>query len=275
MTKRILPVVLAVLVLASGATALYALSELQSLRSEISSLRETMVTPEAQPSDTLWSAGRTDSETGDYTEWVGLYPSSTLYDSDGAPSLRFRDLARDDPDKPRDFEIGFYRYGPTWYTQNSIIEFWIGNGGGGTFSIVGNHDGGGQLHVRNPFDNDGISLDFRNADRPTISTETGIALHFSAQQGLISDNKHTFEQGISIDGRSDYTGQMSGSTWADGRITVPSSAVESGSIILITPVSLPPSQWWISNIIPGQSFTISSATAGETMDFNWLIISTD
>ena len=275
MYKSIFPVVLAALVLVSGATALYALSELQALRSEIASLREAMVTPEAQPNNTLWSAGRADSESEEFTEWVGLYPSSTLYDSDGAPSLRFRDLSRDDPNKPRDFEIGFYRYGPTWYTQNSIIEFWIGNGGGGTFSIVGNQDGGGQLHVRNPYDNDGISLDFRNADRPTISTETGIALHFSAQQGLISDNKHKFEQGISVDFQSDYTGQVIGETWADGCITVPSSAVESGSIILITPVSLPPSQWWVSNIVPGQSFTITSATTEETMDFNWLIIGTD
>lgn len=275
MYKSIFSVVLAALVLASGATALYALSELQTLRSEISSLRAELAAPEAEPSNTLWSAGRRDGETGDYTEWVGVYPSSTLYDSDGAPSLRFRDLARDDPNKPRDFEIGFYRYGPTWYTENSIIEFWIGNGNGGTFSIVGNHAGGGQLHVRNPYDNDGISVDFRNADRPTISTETGIALHFAAREGLISDNKHTFEQGISIDGRSDYTGQMSGSTWVNGSIRVASSAVESGSVILITPVSLPPSQWWVSDIVPGQSFTITSANAGETMDFNWLIISTD
>lgn len=275
MSKRILPVVLAALVLVSGATALYAISELQTLRSEISDLREAMVTPETEPSETLWSAGRTDSETGDYTEWVGLYPSSTLYDSEGAPSLRFQDLARDDPNKPRDFEIGFYRYGPTWHTENSIIEFWIGNGNGGTFSIVGNHAGGGQLHVRNPYDNDGISVDFRDAERPTIGTETGIALHFSAAQGLISDNKHKFAQGISVDFQSDYTGQVIGNPWADGSITVPSSAVESGSIILITPLSLPPSQWWVNNIVPGQSFTITSANAEETMDFNWLIISTD
>ena len=60
MYKSIFPVVLAALVLVSGATALYALSELQTLRSEISSLREELAAPEAEPSDTLWSAGRTD-----------------------------------------------------------------------------------------------------------------------------------------------------------------------------------------------------------------------
>jgi hypothetical protein len=200
-----------------------------------------------------------------------------LYDVSGAPSLRFKDLAPDDPEKPRDFEIGFYRYGPTWYTQNAIIEFWIGNDpvNGGTFSISGNDMSGGQIHVRNPFDTDGISIDFRNAERPTISTETGLALHFAANDGLISDDVHRFDEGIMIPQESGTVGQVRDGDWNEGKITVFTGAMSESSLLLITPTSQPQGQWWIESLAAGESFTLASSAPDETMDFNWLIVRGD
>ena len=187
----------------------------------------------------------------------------------------FTDQVRPD-DRSRDFEIGFYRYGPTWYTRNHIIEFWIGNAeSGGTLSIIGNDQGGGRVEVRNPTDTDSISVNYMDAERPTILTDSGIALHFKASEGLISEDRQTFEQGIVIPFASDYAGQVIGGGWQQGSIVVPTHTVEATSLITITPLSQPQGLWWVSHIEAGQFFTVSSASPDENMDFNWVMIGSD
>lgn len=223
------------------------------------------------------SIGTGGSDGNPYIEWVAVYPESTLYQMPGAPSLRFSDQAPDDPNKPRDFEIGFYKYGPTWYTKNSIIEFWIGGTNedgtkGGIFSVAGNDDGGGEIQVRNPTDTDSIQLLFHDAAAPTIKTESGLALHFQANQGLISDNLHTFAQEIAIPPASGYSGQVLTGNWQQGAVTVAAPAVAADDLVLITPLSQPRGQWWVSQVTSGESFTVSSSDAAETMSFNWLIV---
>ena len=123
--------------------------------------------------------------------------------------------------------------------------------------------------MRNPTDTDGIRVVFRDAARPTISTETGIPLHFSASQGLISDNQQTFEQGIAL--ATTYAGQIIGGAWTHGSLAVSTTAVATNSLILIKPLSQPKGQWWISHQDAQQSFTVTSSD-DEAMNFNSMII---
>ncbi len=69
-----------------------------------------------------------------------------------------------------------------------------------------------------------------------------------------------------------YAGQVTDGNWNDGGITVPTSAVTSTSLILITPVSQPRGQWWVAQVDAEHSFTVRSTAADETMDFNWMIV---
>ncbi|MEP7292365.1 MAG: hypothetical protein ABI835_11305 [Chloroflexota bacterium] len=270
MIQKTLQAGAAFLLLLTSGTAVYALSELNGIRSQLDAIQHQV---SSSNDDALWTVN-TGSEEQGYTEWIGLYPTSTLYDSYGAPSLRFRDLAPDEPDKLRDFEIGFYRYGPSWYTTNDLIEFWIGDGQpeGGIFSVAGNGDGGGEIQVRNPADTDSIRLAFLTENSPVISTESGIALHFAAHDGLISDDKHTFARGIVVPAESGYSGQIVSGAWRHGMISVAASAVNENSLVLITPLSQPKGQWWVDNLNAGESFSVSSTAPDETMDFNWLIV---
>lgn len=270
MVRRIYPVVFVILVLLVGGIAIYAVSEVARLQAAVQDISQQIA---PKPSYAMWTVGTGGDDDNPYIEWVALYPESTLYPIPGAPSLRFSDQARDDPEKPRDFEIGFYKYGPTWYSQNSITEFWLGNGDGGILSVAGNERGGGELQVRNPTDTGSIRLTYRDAERPTILTEKGIPLHFGASEGLFSDNLHTFERGISLPSASGYSGKIISGTWDNGSITIATSAVTATSLVTVTPLSQPRGQWWVSEVEPGRSFTLSSSSADEDMDFNWLLIS--
>jgi hypothetical protein len=225
------------------------------------------------PNGAMWTLGTGGDGTNPYIEWVAIYPNSTLWDMLGAPSLHFTDHAPVDENRDRSFEIGFYKYGPTWHTENPIIEFWIGGrNAGGTLSIIGNNTSGGQLEVRNPTDTGHISLDYREANRPTISVDRSNPLFLEAKQGLVSVSEHTFRAGINIPASSGHSGQESGDGWKDGAITVASSAVNAESLVILTPTSRPRGQWWVADLVAGESFTVHSTASDEDMAFNWLII---
>ncbi len=269
MIRRIFPVVFVILLILVGGLAVYTWNQVMEMRAALSSIEQTIA---PKPSYAMWSVGTGGDGVNPYIEWVALYPESTLYPIPGAPSLRFDDQAPDDPEKPRDFEIGFYKYGPTWYSRNSITEFWLGSGNGGILSVAGNDEGGGEVQVRNPTDTDSIRLTFRDAERPTILTETGVPLHLSASQGLISDDPHTFEQGISLPSANGLSGQVVDGLWDQGSLTISTPAVAANSLVIVTPLSQPKGQWWVSAIESQQSFTVRSSAADEDMDFNWLIV---
>lgn len=267
--KRMLPALLVVALLVVGGVAAYALYQVGQLQAAIASINQQIA---PKPSYAMWTVGTGGDGVNPYREWIAIYPESTLYPIPGAPSLRFVDHARDDPDKPRDFEIGFYKYGPTWYSRNSITEFWLGNGDGGILSIAGNDNGGGEFQARNPTDTDSISLSYRDAEQPRISVGNNNPLYLRADEGLISESAHTFEQGIHMPSDSGYAGQVTDGDWAGGEITIATDAVAQDSVIIVTPLSQPHGQWWVSRQEAGQTFTVSSSADDEDMDFNWLII---
>ena len=202
---------------------------------------------------------------------LSVYALSTNWDHQGAPSLRFYDTDINRPGPDRSFEIGFYRYGPSWYSQHSITEFWLGDGYGGTLSVAGNNQGGGDLQVRNPTDTGSIQLDYRNPDHPMMWIEGENPLYFQSAQGLVSESHHTFIDGISITG-SAYSGQVTNGLWDNGRLTVATSAVLADSFVEIMPTSEPKGRWWICEIVANQDFTLCSGAPDETMNFHWLII---
>lgn len=219
----------------------------------------------------MWSLGPGGEDDTSYNEWVSVYPTSSLWNSQGAPSLRFYDHA---PDRAfdRSFEIGFYKYGPTLYTQNHIVEFWIGGSeAGGTLSVIGNDTSGGQLEVRNPTDTDHISLDYRVGNRPQISVDTN-PLYLRGKGGVVSESKHIFEHGFDVPPESAHAGQVIDGAWEDGVLVVPSKAVTPDSLVLITPISAPRGRWWVADLADRTSFTVHSTDPGEDMAFNWLII---
>ncbi len=260
------------LMLAAAAVILAAISlgvVVQSTDSEATPLVVPTATP--VPTGAMWSLGTGGWEGEPYHEWVAVYPTSSRWNILGAPSLRLFDHAPNEPGQDRSFEIGFYKYGPTLYTANHIVEFWIGDGeGGGTFSVIGNDGTGGQIEVRNPTDTDHISLDYRQADRPRIRVSAN-PLYFAADGGLVSENSHTFARGFDVPPRSGHAGQVRDG-WQDGAVTVPTRAVSSGSLVLITPVSEPRGRWWVDAISAGESFTVRSTAPEEAMAFNWLVI---
>ncbi len=233
----------------------------------------TIVVPTATPVPTgaMWSLGTGGWKGEPYHEWVAVYPTSTLWNILGAPSLRFFDHAPNEPGQDRSFELGFYKYGPTLYTANHIVEFWIGNGeSGGTPSVIGNDGSGGQLEVRNPSDTDHISLDYRQSDHPLISVGNN-PLYFAAKDGLVSLSPHTFARGFDVLPESSHARQVRDG-WRDGAVTVPTRATKSTLLVLITPISEPRGRWWVDAISDGESFTVRSTATDEDMAFNWLIV---
>lgn len=231
--------------------------------------------PSPVPNGAMWSLGTGGDGENPYVEWVAVYPTSTRWDILGAPSLRFTDHAPDTPDRVRSFEIGFYKYGPTWYTRNPIVEFWLGGPEhrGGSLSIVGNEHSGGQLEVRNPSDTEQIALDYRDPRHPTLrSTHPTNPLIIAGQNGIVSETKHTFAEGIAIPPASDYTGKMLNGAWQGGALTVQTSAIRRSSLVIVTPLSEPRGRWWVGAIEPGESFTVRSTAPDEDMTFNWLLI---
>lgn len=66
-------------------------------------------------------------------------------------------------------------------------------------------------------------------------------------------------------------GQVSGSAWEQGRLVIVHSAVLEDSLIFVTPITKPRGNWWVAQIVPGESFTVESSAEDENMSFNWLI----
>ncbi|HLU09626.1 MAG TPA: hypothetical protein VK003_08160 [Oceanobacillus sp.] len=66
-------------------------------------------------------------------------------------------------------------------------------------------------------------------------------------------------------------GQVSGSAWEQGRLVIVHSAVLEDSLIFVTPITKPRGNWWVAQIVPGESFTVESSADDENMSFNWLI----
>ena len=229
------------------------------------------ITPTVAPSTSraLWSAA---DDSNPPQDLVAVYPQSTLWDHQGAASLRFSDVDTDHPGEDRSFEIGFYRYGATWHSNNFITEFWLGDGHGGILSVAGNNQGGGELQIRNPTDTDSIKVNYYTADHPTISTEHGTPLYFQATNGLFSETHQTFMDGISIVSGSGYSGQISNGNWGGDKITVATRIVHDDSFVSIMPVSQPKGNWWVCEIVASQEFTVCSTATDETMNFHWLVI---
>lgn len=231
--------------------------------------------PTEIPTGAMWSLGTGGDGENPYHEWVAVYPDSTLWNLLGAPSLRFVDHAPDQPGQDRSFEIGFYKYGPTWYTRNPIVEFWIGgpDHNGGSLSIVGNDTSGGQLEVRNPADTQQIALDYRDDERPTLrSTHPTNPMRIASENGIVSENAHTFANGIVLSPESEHAGQTRDIPWEDSALTVQTSAASERSQVIITPLSEPRGRWWVDSVEPGESFTVRSSAPDEDMAFNWLLI---
>ena len=75
------------------------------------------------------------------------------------PSMRFKHYV--EPQK--DFEIGFYQHGPTWYTKGGIIELWIGDiNSAESVLSVRSADGsrGAGIDARNAGDTDSMEMAF-------------------------------------------------------------------------------------------------------------------
>lgn len=264
-----LPFVVAVLALLVGGIALAA--ALQPADDSPAAPSPTL-TPTPVPNGAMWSIGTGGDGINPYVEWVAVYPVSSLWNILGAPSLRFTDHAPNEPGDNRSFEIGFYKYGPTWHTKNHIIELWIGSEGkGGTLSVIGNEGGGGQIEARNPTDTDRIALDYRDAEHPVINANKK-PLYLQGKGGIVSESKHTFKRGIVIGSGGGTSGQVIGGAWQDGALVISSKAITAGSLVLITPISEPRGRWWVDTLVPGESFTLRSTASDEAMDFNWLVI---
>jgi|GEM_PF-3272950 len=236
---------------------------------------ELPVDPTPNPTGAMWTLGTGGDGENPYAEWVAVYPTSSLWDILGAPSLRFIDHAPAVPGQDRSFEIGFYKYGPTWHTRNPIVEFWLGGpeSGGGSLSVIGNDKTGGMLEVRNPEDTEHIALDYRDPDRPTLrGTHPTNPLRITSQNGIVSENQHTFAEGIAIPPESERAGQVRDAAWQDGALTVRTGAIGADSLVIVTPLSEPRGRWWVDQIEPGASFTVRSTAPDEDMAFNWLLI---
>jgi hypothetical protein len=270
-TSRRLPsisLIVAILALLTGGIALVVAVQPE----EHAPAAAPTLTPTPVPNGAMWSVGTGGDGVNPYIEWVALYPTSSLWNILGAPSLRFTDHAPNTPGDNRSFEIGFYKYGPTWHTQNHIIELWIGtHDEGGTLSVIGNDGGGGQIEARNPTDTDHIALDYRDPDHPVINTNTQ-PLALKGKGGIVSESKHIFKRGIVITSDGGFSGQVIDGAWQDGALVIASQAITAESLVLITPISEPRGRWWVDGLIPGESFTLHSTASDETMDFNWMVI---
>ncbi len=238
---------------------------LTDVRAEVSALANMT----DAPTGAMLSFGTGGFDDIPYSEWLGVYAESTLWPFQGAVSLRFTDHAQERGDFQRDFEIGFYRYGPAWYSRHFITEFWLGDGEGGVLSVAGNDQGGGELQVRNPLDTDAIRLNFTDDDHPFIGTESGRALYLTAEEGVISENEHIFNAGITIASESGSVGIVT-EGWRDGQNRI-TAAADAHSLIFITPLSEPIGKWWLE-MLTGEGFIVHSSATDETMQFQWLVI---
>lgn len=66
-------------------------------------------------------------------------------------------------------------------------------------------------------------------------------------------------------------GQVMGSEWRNGQLVIVHTDVLEDSLIFITPITKPRGNWWVTNIIPGESFTVESSAEDENMSFNWML----
>ena len=99
-------------------------------------------------------------EKGKWVEYVTFRTRSSAAAKDGNPSMRLNNLVKD----TKSLEIGFYAFGPTLYTQNEIIECFIGDSrvgsGYGSFSVRSiDAKFGGRLEIRNAADTGAIMID--------------------------------------------------------------------------------------------------------------------
>jgi hypothetical protein len=99
--------------------------------------------------------------------------------------------------------------------------------------------------------------------------------HLSSQINLVALQKSDLDAAQSVSStfepRIIVAGQVMGSAWEDGRLVIVHTAVLEDSLIFITPITKPRGNWWVSQIVPGQSFTVESSAHDENMSFNWLI----
>lgn len=92
-----------------------------------------------------------------------------------------------------------------------------------------------------------------------------VALQKSDMDALQSADSEVFEPKIVV------AGQVIGSAWEQGQLVIIHSSVLEDSLIFITPITKPRGNWWVSQIVPGESFTVESSAHDENMSFNWLI----
>jgi hypothetical protein len=103
-----------------------------------------------------------------------------------------------------------------------------------------------------------------------------ILSHLSTQIELVALQKSDLDalqnaSGEIIEPQIVVAGQVIGSAWEQGRLVIVHSAVLEDSLIFITPITKPRGNWWVAQIVPGESFTVESSAEDENMSFNWLI----
>lgn len=105
-----------------------------------------------------------------------------------------------------------------------------------------------------------------------------IISHLSSQIELVAlqkaDNSELQSPAEAFTPKIVVAGQIAGSEWDHGQIVIFHPAVLENSLIFITPITKPRGNWWVSNIVPGESFTVESSASNENMSFNWLITDT-
>jgi hypothetical protein len=103
-----------------------------------------------------------------------------------------------------------------------------------------------------------------------------IVSHLSSQISLVALQKSDTDavdtsDATTIEPKIVVAGQVMGSSWEDGQLIIVHTAVLEDSLIFITPITKPRGNWWVSQIVPGESFSVESSAADENMSFNWLI----
>jgi hypothetical protein len=99
--------------------------------------------------------------------------------------------------------------------------------------------------------------------------------HLSDQIDLVALEKfnaqsaETTEEGFTP--KIIVAGQVTGNEWQNGQLVIVHADVLEDSLIFITPITKPRGNWWVSNIIPGESFTVESSASDENMSFNWML----
>lgn len=102
-----------------------------------------------------------------------------------------------------------------------------------------------------------------------------IVSHLSSQISLVALQKSETDAveipDSAIEPKIVVAGQVMGSSWEDGQLIIVHTAVLEDSLIFITPITKPRGNWWVSQIVPGESFSVESSATDENMSFNWLI----